>query len=35
LIADLVSGDQPVVDPSPFRLSRFLDGSKIEVQAGF
>jgi glycine/D-amino acid oxidase-like deaminating enzyme len=35
LTADLVSGDRPVVDPSPFRLSRFLDGSKIQVEGGF
>jgi glycine/D-amino acid oxidase-like deaminating enzyme len=34
LAADLVAGDRPVVDPSPFRLSRFLDGSKIQVEAG-
>jgi glycine/D-amino acid oxidase-like deaminating enzyme len=35
LIADLVSGDGPVVDPSPFRLSRFSDGSKIRIESGF
>jgi glycine/D-amino acid oxidase-like deaminating enzyme len=35
LMADLVSGDGPVVDPSPFRLSRFSDGSKIRIEAGF
>ena len=35
LVADLVSGDTPVADPSPFRLSRFLDGSKIRVESGF
>ena len=28
LVADLVMGRDPVVDPSPFRLSRFLDGSR-------
>ncbi len=27
LMADLVAGDTPVVDPSPFRLGRFADGS--------
>jgi glycine/D-amino acid oxidase-like deaminating enzyme len=27
LMADLVTGDQPVVDPTPFRFSRFSDGS--------
>ncbi len=35
LVADLVSGDTPVADPSPFRLSRFSDGSKIRVESGF
>ena len=34
LMADLVSGDTPIVDPSAFRLSRFSDGSKIEVHTG-
>lgn len=34
LMADLVSGAHPVVDPKPFRLSRFTDGSKIQVLAG-
>ena len=27
LVADIVSGAPPVVDPTPFRLSRFTDGS--------
>ena len=27
LMADLVAGDPPVVDPAPFRLGRFADGS--------
>ncbi|HEX6121371.1 MAG TPA: FAD-binding oxidoreductase [Dongiaceae bacterium] len=35
LVADLVSGDTPVADPSPFRLSRFSDGSRIEIESGF
>jgi glycine/D-amino acid oxidase-like deaminating enzyme len=35
LVADLVSGDTPVADPAPFRLSRFSDGSKIQVESGF
>jgi hypothetical protein len=34
-MADLVSGATPVVDPAPYRFSRFSDGSKIEVIAGF
>lgn len=29
LMADLVSGAQPIVDPDPFRFSRFHDGTKI------
>ncbi len=33
LAADLVAGDAPCVDPTPFRLSRFTDRSKIEVGA--
>lgn len=33
LAADLVAGDAASVDPTPFRLSRFKDGSKIEVGA--
>jgi glycine/D-amino acid oxidase-like deaminating enzyme len=28
LVADMVAGDPTLVDPSPFRLSRFTDGSK-------
>ncbi|WP_407316235.1 NAD(P)/FAD-dependent oxidoreductase [Pseudomonas sp. nanlin1] len=35
LMADLVTGDKPVVDPTPFRFSRFSDGSKIEIISGF
>ena len=35
LMADLVSGAQPIVDPAPYRFSRFSDGTKIEVIAGF
>jgi glycine/D-amino acid oxidase-like deaminating enzyme len=31
LAADLVANDTPCVDPSPFRLSRFRDGTKVEV----
>jgi glycine/D-amino acid oxidase-like deaminating enzyme len=33
LAADLVAGDNASVDPTPFRLSRFSDGSKIQVGA--
>jgi glycine/D-amino acid oxidase-like deaminating enzyme len=28
LVADIVAGDRPLVDPKPFRLSRFSDGSR-------
>ena len=34
LAADLVSGDSPIVDPTPFRLQRFLDGSPTQVMEG-
>ncbi|MCA1443553.1 FAD-binding oxidoreductase [Ensifer sp. IC4062] len=33
LAADLVANDTPCVDPTPFRLSRFVDGSKVKVGA--
>ncbi|NVO27212.1 FAD-binding oxidoreductase [Donghicola sp. C2-DW-16] len=35
LTADLVRGVTPLVDPTPFRFSRFSDGSKIEIISGF
>lgn len=35
LAADLVTGATPIVDPTPFRFSRFSDGSKIEIISGF
>lgn len=34
LLADLVTGATPLVDPKEFRLSRFFDGSKIWLDAG-
>jgi glycine/D-amino acid oxidase-like deaminating enzyme len=34
LMADLVTGKPPVVDPSPFRYTRFIDGTKPEPIAG-
>jgi glycine/D-amino acid oxidase-like deaminating enzyme len=34
LMADLVTGDTPIVDPSPFRWSRFTDGSKLRKYPG-
>jgi glycine/D-amino acid oxidase-like deaminating enzyme len=35
LMADLLTGAPPIVDPAPYRFSRFSDGSRIEVIAGF
>lgn len=35
LMADLVTGDTPIVDPSSFRYSRFIDGSNPKPKAGF
>ncbi|MDR6756344.1 glycine/D-amino acid oxidase-like deaminating enzyme [Mycoplana sp. BE70] len=35
LMADIVTGRTPVVDPKDFRLSRFTDGSKIELITGY
>ncbi|MBZ5762738.1 FAD-binding oxidoreductase [Rhizobium sp. VS19-DR104.2] len=35
LMADIVTSRTPVVDPTAFRLSRFSDGSKIELISGF
>jgi glycine/D-amino acid oxidase-like deaminating enzyme len=34
LMADLVTGAPPVVDPSPFRYSRFIDGSRPRPTTG-
>jgi len=34
LAADLVSGASPVVDPTPFRYSRMIDGTKLVPDAG-
>ena len=34
LMADLVAGDPPLVDPTPFRFERFTDGSKPKPYAG-
>ncbi|QIE56067.1 FAD-binding oxidoreductase [Pikeienuella piscinae] len=35
LMADIVTGSTPCVDPKEFRFSRFTDGSKIAPQEGF
>lgn len=35
LMADIVTGRTPLVDPRSFRFSRFSDGSKIELISGF
>jgi glycine/D-amino acid oxidase-like deaminating enzyme len=34
LTADLVSGVHPIVDPTPFRFSRFTDGSDLRPLSG-
>lgn len=35
LMADIVTGAPPIVDPAPYRFARFSNGSKVEVIAGF
>ncbi|UXS03730.1 NAD(P)/FAD-dependent oxidoreductase [Agrobacterium tumefaciens] len=35
LMADIVAGTAPLVDPHNFRFNRFSDGSKIEIISGF
>lgn len=35
LLADLVTGADPVVDPHDFRLSRFSDGSRVRPDHGY
>ncbi len=32
LVADLASGETPVVDPTPFSISRFSDGSRLRIE---
>lgn len=34
LVADLVTGAKPIVDPTHFRLSRFTDGTPIRIESG-
>jgi glycine/D-amino acid oxidase-like deaminating enzyme len=34
LMADLVTGRHPIVDPAPFRFSRFSDGSRLTLFTG-
>ena len=34
LTADLVTGDPPLVDPTPFRFSRFSDGTRPQPVTG-
>ena len=34
LAADMATGAPPIVDPAPFRFSRFTDGSPITIDAG-
>jgi len=33
LAAELIANDTPCVDPAPFRLSRLIDGSKLDIAA--
>jgi glycine/D-amino acid oxidase-like deaminating enzyme len=35
LAADLVAGGDPLVDPRPFRLSRFTDGSQLTIEVTY
>jgi glycine/D-amino acid oxidase-like deaminating enzyme len=35
LMADIVANGTPLVNPHAFRLARFRDGSKIELDGGF
>jgi len=32
LVADMVSGQTPMVDPAPFHIARFSDGSKLRIE---
>ncbi|WP_247643973.1 NAD(P)/FAD-dependent oxidoreductase, partial [Brucella abortus] len=32
LVADMVCNETPLVDPSPFHISRFSDGTKIRIE---
>jgi glycine/D-amino acid oxidase-like deaminating enzyme len=34
LIADIIAGDKPRVDPSPYRYERLGDGTRLRPQAG-
>ena len=34
LVADLVTGGRPVVDPAPFRYERFIDGTRPQPTTG-
>jgi glycine/D-amino acid oxidase-like deaminating enzyme len=34
LVADLITGHRPIVDPAPFRFSRFTDGSNLALYIG-
>jgi glycine/D-amino acid oxidase-like deaminating enzyme len=35
LMADLVTGAPPLVDPAAFRLRRFSDGTRMEILGGY
>ena len=34
LAADLLTGATPIVDPTPFRYGRMIDGSRLRPNAG-
>ncbi len=34
LMADLVTGKRPIVDPAPFRYSRMIDGTRLKPETG-
>jgi len=34
LAAEIATGSPTIVDPTPFRYSRFTDGSPISLQSG-
>lgn len=33
LMADLISGDKPAINPAPYRYERYIDGTQLKVIA--
>ena len=31
LMADIVTGDKPSIDPGPYRYERYIDGTRLKV----